>query len=102
MLTFFILGYDIPVKILSLDQYAHLASTKGRNCAVAGTSVSPHRTYRKSLLGSFIYCDKHPQCTYGVFDTEQSVDDVIREIDNYKYYYELSCIYHTKVLYFLQ
>lgn len=107
-------GYRLPIKILSLTLWCFLASTCGPKAASSDRSapkagslfrqndnvmavVSRHRVVGEPLIGNFIYSSNHPMAAFGIFVHEEDVDGVIKDVDNYKYYEELCCIYHVKV-----
>jgi len=63
--------------------------------------TSDNRTVGEPLNGCFIYPPSCPFMGYGLFPTEEDVDHAVKSSDNYKYYDELSCIYHMMVGHFL-
>ncbi|CAL8105719.1 unnamed protein product [Orchesella dallaii] len=104
-------GCSVPIKVLNLSQYAHLASTvnslnfrsvnEGEGAATGPVSSATLVTAANRIVGDplnkcFIYPPAHPMTCYGVFPNEACVDDTVKSSDNYKYYEELCCVYHMK------
>jgi len=60
--------------------------------------TAPNRCVGQALTSVFHYSSDYPVTSYGVFLFEQDVDEVLGNSSNYKYYDELCCMYHMKVI----
>lgn len=63
------------------------------------TTTNRYREPDKPLIGKFVYNSRYPMCAVGIFLKDEDVDDVIRDVDNYRCFEEMCCIYHLKVCY---
>lgn len=111
----------LPVKVLSLSLWAHLASTENNEQHRQASEVEPgnplmdqemkkliqasmlslptlsNRLVEKPLTSVFYFPSQYPLTQYGLLPHEKLVDEIVGKTDNYKYYDELCCMYHMKV-----
>lgn len=110
-------GTRLPVKILSLDLYAFLASSSEARALVNDSSfdyknrisllarkeseiiatTSRFRQLGQPLNETFVYPLNLPMTAFGIFLKEEEVEVSVKKMDNYKFFEELCCVYHIKV-----